>query len=110
MAKKDNKKENSKNSKKIEIVITVLYTLIFCYWTYVFFIMPDKLSASNIIILVILLIPYLLRLIKSENLQIVIVGYELIVILFSILVIISWPTIKKSLPPEECQVGEEACW
>ena len=50
MAKKNNKKEN-KLSNKIDVIVTILYTLVFCYAVYALFIIPEKLDASNIIIL-----------------------------------------------------------
>ena len=52
------KKEKSKNLNKVDIIVTVIYTLVFCYCAYVLVIMPDSLDVMNFILLVILVLPY----------------------------------------------------
>ena len=103
MTKKNNKKEN-KLSNKIDVIVTILYTLVFCYAVYALLIIPEKLDASNIIILAFLLIPYLLRLL-GKGMQLAIVALEITIIIFAVIIYISWPTIKSSIS-YDCGWGE----
>lgn len=102
MAKK--KKEKSKNLNKVDIIVTVIYTLVFCYSIYVLFIMPETLDIGNFIILGILVLPYLLRLLTKDSLQATIALEILLIIIFGFF-IVSWPTIKSSID-NDCGWGE----
>lgn len=104
MIKKENKKDKSKILNKIDIIVTILYTLVFCYSVYVLFIIPDKLDISNFIILGILVLPYLLRLFTKDSLQATIALEILLIIIFGFF-IVSWPTIKESIN-YDCGWGE----
>ena len=94
MAKKN--KEISNNLNKIYIIVTVLYTLVFCYCAYVLIIMPEKLDIMNFVMLGILVIPYLIRLF-SKNLIPAALILEIIFIIFVGIVYVTWPSIKSSI-------------
>ena len=94
MSKKNIEKSNKLN--KVYIIVTILYTLVFCYCAYVLIIMPEKLDIMNFVILGILVIPYLIRLF-SKNLIPAAIVLEIIFIIFIGIVYVTWPTIKSSI-------------
>lgn len=104
MAKKNIKKDKSKIINKVDIVVTIIYTLVFGYSIYVLFVMPEKLDIGSFIILGILVLPYLLRLLTKDSLQATIALEILLIIIFGFF-IVSWPTIKSSID-YDCGWGE----
>lgn len=102
MAKK--KKEKSKNLNKVDIIVTVIYTLVFCYCAYVLVIMPDSLDVMNFILLVILVLPYLIRLLGKDMIPATI-ALEILFIIIVGFLYVTWPTIKSSID-YDCGWGE----
>lgn len=99
------KKDKSKTLNKIDIIVTIIYTLVFCYSVYVLFIMPETLDVGNFIILVVLVLPYLLRIFSKDSLPAIIALEILLTIIFGFF-IVTWPTIKSSIN-YDCGWGEE---
>ena len=104
MAKNNNKKDKSKIINKVDIVVTIIYTLVFCYSIYVLFVMPETLDIGSFIILGILVLPYLIRLIGKDMIPATIALEILLIIIFGFF-IVSWPTIKSSID-YDCGWGE----
>ena len=98
------KKEKSKNLNKIDIIVTVIYTLVFCYCAYVLVIMPDSLDVMNFILLVILVLPYLIRLLGKDMIPATI-ALEILFIIIVGFLYVTWPTIKSSID-YDCGWGE----
>ena len=98
------KKDKSKTLNKIDIVVTIIYTLVFCYGVYAVFIIPESLDISSFIILGVLILPYLIRLIGKDMVPSVI-ALEILIIIIAGVVIVSWPTIKSSIN-YDCGWGE----
>ena len=98
------KKEKSKNLNKVDIIVTVIYTLVFCYCAYVLVIMPDSLDVMNFILLVILVLPYLIRLLGKDMIPATI-ALEILFIIIVGFLYVTWPTIKSCLD-YDCGWGE----
>ncbi len=98
------KKEKSKNLNKVDIIVTVIYTLVFCYCAYVLVIMPDSLDVMNFILLVILVLPYLIRLLGKDMIPATI-ALEILFIIIVVFLYVTWPTIKSSID-YDCGWGE----
>jgi ABC-type multidrug transport system permease subunit len=98
------KKEKSKNLNKVDIIVTVIYTLVFCYCAYVLVIMPDSLDVMNFILLVILVLPYLIRLLGKDMIPATI-ALEILFIIIVGFLYVTWPTIKSSID-YDCGWGE----
>ena len=98
------KKEKSKNLNKVDIIVTVIYTLVFCYCAYVLIIMPDSLDVMNFILLVILVLPYLIRLLGKDMIPATI-ALEILFIIIVGFLYVTWPTIKSSID-YDCGWGE----
>ncbi len=98
------KKDKSKTLNKIDIVVTIIYTLVFCYGVYAVFIIPESLDISSFIILGVLILPYLLRLFSKDSLLAIIALEILLTIIFGFF-IVTWPTIKSSIN-YDCGWGE----
>ena len=98
------KKEKSKNLNKVDIIVTVIYTLVFCYCTYALVIMPDSLDVMNFILLVILVLPYLIRLLGKDMIPATI-ALEILFIIIVGFLYVTWPTIKSSID-YDCGWGE----
>ena len=98
------KKEKSKNLNKVDIIVTVIYTLVFCYCAYVLVIMPESLDVMNFILLVILVLPYLIRLLGKDMIPATI-ALEILFIIIVGFLYVTWPTIKSSID-YDCGWGE----
>lgn len=93
---KKKKKDKSKNLKTLDIIITVLYTLVFCYCAYVLIVTSDSLSVMTFVLLGILLLPYLIRFLGKDMIPATI-ALEILIIIIVGFVYVTWPAIKSSI-------------
>ena len=101
--KKKNKQAN-KLLNRIDIAVTILYTLVFCYCVYVLIVIPESLDINNFILLGILVIPYLIRLF-GKNMIPATIALEILFIIIAGVIYVTWPSIKTSID-YDCGWGE----